>query len=702
MRTAFFSILMLFICQLATGQNVVELSASMFDKHQQIELAPLEGWTYSPIATEALLKGQTLKPFKPTQLSKSLEDESGRVEGWFQLQFKLDESFKDIALGISREQWAATDVYIDGQLIGAFGDTGNPYKAYNPTLKKSTPVKLSIGEEHTLTIHFVDYENTFTSRELRMKSEYLKRLIQLSGPDYNAFIEGKEKQTYAIGAGVITVSVVLFLMFLLLLALNPSQKLFALVTVLAAMEVFAACGTYLHYFYDFPYPLEKFRFIATNGIFLPAMNVVTLMILEQIILGRITRLNMWAIFLMPATSLAGHLYNISAPFGIVFAAFLVYVVWLVVKHRKKVQPSQWTVVVAMAVWVIGIMVAVSVHKYRHDIFLENIIHAIVIPSAPILMLIYISVRYYEIIREKEIESTKVQQMSEERKQLLEEQNTTLERQVKERTAELNASLENLKATQSQLIQSEKMASLGELTAGIAHEIQNPLNFVNNFSEVSKELLVEMKEELDKGNAADAKEIADSLISNLEKINHHGKRADGIVKGMLQHSRTSSGQKELTDINVLCDEYLRLSFHGLRAKDKTFNSKFETDFDQTISKINIISQDIGRVVLNLLTNAFHAVNERKLKNIEGYEPTVWISTKKEGDKVVITVRDNGSGIPEKIIDKIFQPFFTTKPTGQGTGLGLSLSYDIIKAHGGKIEVFSKPELGSEFRITLITG
>ncbi len=287
--------------------------------------------------------------------------------------------------------------------------------------------------------------------------------------------------------------------------------------------------------------------------------------------------------------------------------------------------------------------------------------------------------------------------------LLEETIEELEQKrkaIEETNTALQKSLSELKSTQSQLIQSEKMASLGELTAGIAHEIQNPLNFVNNFSEVSKELLDEMKTELDNGNAEDAKDIANDVIQNLEKINHHGKRADAIVKGMLQHSRTSSGKKEPTDINALVDEYLRLSYHGLRAKDKSFNADFKTDFDESIGEINIIPQDIGRVLLNLYNNAFYAVAEKKKQQPEGYEPTVVVSTKKIGDKISVSVKDNGNGIPQKVVDKIFQPFFTTKPTGQGTGLGLSLSYDIVKAHSGEIKVETKEGNGTEFTIQLI--
>ena len=268
---------------------------------------------------------------------------------------------------------------------------------------------------------------------------------------------------------------------------------------------------------------------------------------------------------------------------------------------------------------------------------------------------------------------------------------------------LESTLANLRSTQAQLIQSEKMASLGELTAGIAHEIQNPLNFVNNFSEVNNELVDELKNERSKVKGERNDEAEDSILNdikhNTEKIIHHGKRAGAIVKGMLQHSRTSSGQKELSDINALADEYLRLAYHGLRAKDKSFNSEIKTDFDKTIGKINIVSQDIGRVILNLINNAFYAVSEKKKHAPNGYEPTVTLTTKKYNGKIEVKVKDNGNGIPDSIKEKIFQPFFTTKPSGQGTGLGLSLAYDIVKAHGGDIKVDTREGEGSEFIIEL---
>ena len=341
---------------------------------------------------------------------------------------------------------------------------------------------------------------------------------------------------------------------------------------------------------------------------------------------------------------------------------------------------------------------------------------------------------HEEQRQKEIETTKIEYQNKFKQYALMAgvamllliasflyRNNRQEKKAKNLLQQKNKVIEqtliNLKSTQSQLIQSEKMASLGELTAGIAHEIQNPLNFVNNFSEVNKEMLEELKAERLKPAAERDEqlegELINDVINNLEKINHHGKCADAIVKGMLQHSRSSTGVKEPTDINVLANEYLRLAYHGLRAKDKSFNAEIKTEFDNSIGKINIIPQDIGRVVLNLLTNAFYAVDEKKKSphtlngGIEPYEPTVTVTTKRlssaseDGGKVEIRISDNGSGIPQKILDKVFQPFFTTKPTGQGTGLGLSLAYDIVKAHGGELKVETREGEETTFIITLLS-
>jgi len=313
---------------------------------------------------------------------------------------------------------------------------------------------------------------------------------------------------------------------------------------------------------------------------------------------------------------------------------------------------------------------------------------------------YVSKRFKEFVSEVQQNAAEVVRLSEEKKEEALNRQKLLQEEVDSQTAEIRAS-------QARLIQSEKMASLGELTAGIAHEIQNPLNFVNNFSDVNQELLEELKAESAKPKAERDDqmqiELIDDLIDNEQKINHHGKRADAIVKGMLQHSRTSSGQKEPTDLNALADEYLRLAYHGLRAKDKDFNAELVTHFDNKLPRVNVIPQDIGRVLLNLFNNAFYAVNEKKKTAGPDYKPKVTVTTTTERTGIVIRVKDNGNGIPHAIKDKIMQPFFTTKPTGEGTGLGLSLSYDIVvKGHGGTINVVSKEGEGSEFTISLPIG
>jgi signal transduction histidine kinase len=392
--------------------------------------------------------------------------------------------------------------------------------------------------------------------------------------------------------------------------------------------------------------------------------------------------------------------------------FTLTVLWLAIVAFKNKKAGDWLIgMVAVAVVVINTS---SILISFLNIQIVSYGTMGVIPFiVTVSVVIYLALRYGNTHKFLEQQLQRVQVLSEEnlrsekeKQQILSSQNETLERQVLERTSALKQSLEDLRATQSQLIQSEKMASLGELTAGIAHEIQNPLNFVNNFSEVNRELLAEMNEEIEKQNFDEVKLIAAAIIDNEEKISQHGRRADAIVKGMLQHSRSSTGQKEPTDINALADEYLRLAFHGLRAKDKEFNVSIKTSFDHTLKKLNVTPQEIGRVLLNLINNAFYSVSEKKktqaLNHSVGYDPVVQLSTKNLGDKIQVTVTDNGNGISQKLNDKIFQPFFTTKPTGKGTGLGLSLSYDIVKAHGGEIKLVSKEGVGAEFIVELPAG
>ncbi|MFZ1380781.1 MAG: ATP-binding protein, partial [Saprospiraceae bacterium] len=307
------------------------------------------------------------------------------------------------------------------------------------------------------------------------------------------------------------------------------------------------------------------------------------------------------------------------------------------------------------------------------------------------------------LEENEELKNKAIHQEQEKQHLLSNQNVLLEKQVEERTAALNNSIETLKSTQNQLIQSEKLASLGELTAGISHEIQNPLNFVKNFSELSIDLVKDIKVELEKPEI-DKEYIGEmftDLILNQERIQQHGNRASSIVKGMLEHSRTSKGKREWVDINQLADEYLRLSYHGLRARDKSFNADYKTELSDSLTKIQVIPEDFGRVILNLINNAFYAVNDRKKRDTSGsYKPKVTVTTQLNNKQIIIKVIDNGTGIPKEIREKIFQPFFTTKPSGEGTGLGLSLSHEIVtKGHSGTLEVQSEEGEGTTFIITL---
>ncbi len=687
----------------------------MFQSHQRLFLAPLDGWIFrqghDPSWADENSDITGWKKFNLTELTAKMEDNTGRVEGWFRIKIKLDSSFQNMPLGISRDLWAATDVYINGELAHSFGNTGNPYQPYNPILKYPRPVTLIPGEEYLIAIHFVDYETTFTQREIRLKPQNLQRFINLTGPEYTNLVTRDIKLTHIYVTICISVSSLLFLLFWLLVFLNPGQKIFVL---FARYTTFILLGTIFIFgntLFEISYSVEKVRFIVMS--FSQAVMVIFgLFILEWVLTQKISAAS-WIIFIVvQIANITAHLFSISLPFGLAFTIMLVHFGRIVYIHRKNIRGAQWTIVAGIILPTIATIFYITLHKYSLDLFNEydKLILSITVLSSPFFLLTYISMRFKEVLAAVKDEAQKVIDITEEKRQLLANQNLVLEKQVEERTHELKHSLETLKSTQSQLIQSEKMASLGELTAGIAHEIQNPLNFVNNFSELNTELIDELQKELAAGSVQSAGEIVSDIKSNSEKINLHGKRAGDIVKGMLQHSRTSSGQKEPTDINALCDEYLRLSYHGLRAKDKSFTAKFETELDKAIGKINVVPQDIGRVVLNLINNAFYAVNE-KFK-VEGqkpgtsYEPTVTISTTRslssaEGrGEVIIKVKDNGNGIPDSIKDKIFQPFFTTKPTGQGTGLGLSLSYDIItKGHGGQLQVEPGEQAGSTFIITL---
>ena len=742
----------------ARAQETVLLKPEMFTGIQEIQLAQIDGWKFKAGNDVAWTKNADVSDWqtlKPTELDKDMADANGRIEGWFKLKIKLDESFGNAPLGIRFFCWAAVDLYIDGKYIHSFGSTGalgKPYQEFNPGERLPIPVDLKAGNEHVIAFHFVDEVAHYPANGIKSNRTGLEQFIKLTGPEYTKTFSKYLAQQPTFYAILISVAVMLIFLFLLLALQNKREKflwliiLFMLLVCISNVLAIATYGQMLGFdqhiwaklfenilgsirylvipillasifkrnlgwdlkCYLFltgfafcigliPFEQELFYFAVGIGCGIYYLISVRAEWKNASIKIKLMAVfKAFRVFLLMTAILLPMMYIYQPIVPILMILFLLSVsVSMVLKSWKSITGAQWAIVVGLLLTFVWLVLAlVSSLHYDTTIFpYSRFFNVAITLTFPLSLLVYVSLRFKEILGE-------VVALSEEKNEILSMQNERLEREVLARTAELHQSMEDLKSTQSQLVQSEKMASLGELTAGIAHEIQNPLNFVNNFSDVSIELLDEMEAEIDKGDLEEAKTISSDIKQNLEKINHHGKRADAIVKGMLQHSRSSTGQKEPTDINALCDEYLRLSYHGLRAKDKSFNAKIKTDFEQNIDKINVVPQEIGRVVLNLLTNAFYAVNEKKQSGLTNYEPTVSIGTKKNGDQIEIKVSDNGNGMPAHTAEKIFQPFFTTKPTGQGTGLGLSLSYDIIvKGHHGHLDVLTKENEGATFSITL---
>ena len=640
------------------------LSPAMFDKTtDQILIGEKDGWFFKEGNDNAWAKKDMditgWKKMKPTELSAKLADKNGKVQGWFRLKIKLNEGFKSMPLGLNTATWCASDIYIDGEWVGSTGNTGRngaPYKENRLRNGLPLPINLSVGKEYIVALHVIDYVSPFRHAILQSEDSGLPLLITLTGPK---FILKREKNiiTWTIYPTIWnSVCTVLSLLFWFLYIQNPKEKnlrLIALCVTFFTLNGF--CITASGRNSDLSYVSDRLVSYGAN-LFGGLMLIMIPLILANVFKRKVTfYLKLFLIvFLILFNSVilwpSATIVSIS-----VFALFGVCI-YYVVSSWKHLRGAQWAIVAGIMLTLFCSLLYTINDNGSLPLLYELLYITGIVLSNPLGLLVYVSLRFKEIIKEVNDNAKQVVQLSEEKKDNALHQQKILQEEVNRQTAEIRTTLDNLKSTQSQLIQSEKMASLGELTAGIAHEIQNPLNFVNNFSEVSNELIDEMKEELSKGNYDDAKEIADDVKQNLEKINHHGKRAGDIVKGMLQHSRSSSGVKELTDINALADEYLRLAFHGLKAKDKTFNATMKTDFDETIGNINIIPQDIGRVILNLITNGFYAVNEKKtLRQAQGdttYEPTVSVNTKKINDGLEIKVSDNGNGIPQKVLDKIF--------------------------------------------------
>ncbi len=704
---------LLLLCILFTGSQtlnakdtVIVLSAGMFNARQEIPLAELDGWVFrqgnDPSWARRDFNPDGWKRMRPVELSSSLQNDGGVVEGWFRTRIRIDSTLEGVPLGLSRKLWAATDVYVDGILTARFGST-NPLQAYNPVSKYPVPLKLWVGEEHLLAMHFVDREDFFTERHNRLKPENLAKLISVTGPDYDDYVRKDIQQVYIYNTLWISITGLLSLLFWLLVFLNRGQRVFLLVAILTSLVLFLTLVYNFGYYTELPYWAEKLR-VVLYGASAAALTAVTLVVFEWILKRRISLLTRLILLSLPIASVIAHLHDISFPFGIINATMMLYFVYLGYTSWKSLTKAQWAVIASMVAPTLGAAVFTSIHKYDYEAFLqfERPLLTVIILSAPLLLTVYIAVRYNEILKEIEEEGKKVLKVTEEKNEILSNQNIMLERQVTERTSELNRSLSELKATQNQLITQEKLASLGQLTAGIAHEIKNPLNFVNNFSSVSVELVDEALNEISKTQVATNSEVAKLLGDvkvNLGKIIEHGKRADGIVKSMLQHSRGGSGKKEPTDVNALVKEYVTLAFHGMRAGKNPMNVDIVFDLDQSVGTPSLIAEDFSRVVLNLCQNAFDAMREKSASGSTSYLAKLSVRTKRESNRVILEIADNGPGISDAIKDKILQPFFTTKKGTQGTGLGLSITNDIMKAHGGQLSIETNKSGGATFYITL---
>jgi signal transduction histidine kinase len=626
--------------------------------------------------------------------------------GWFRLKVKIDSLLQGSSVALVISQVTASEIYLNGKLLYRFGKVSSVYSNEQTSTLHDEPFNIQLGREN---IQEFAIRYSFNPKRFFTLYYHPNACVQLILKQPNQATSDyvfMKKSSYAFLISIMAIYLLLgsFCLYFYLsfrteksykfIALNSFVQPVALLLFIMAVESFNSLTTS-----TFVYILGEI--VSCIGVFY-FFNACY--ILFNIRKPRYYIFFVLYVILMVTVSLSTYNYGkfLYGGFGLIFCLEVLRIALGGVAKRR---PGSWLFLLGATVELLATVDAIYLDAHGKFAEADNAA-SIVFLATPIYLSLFMAGEFARLARTLRNKVVEVKQLSDrtlaqeqEKQTILSTEKERLEIEVQNRTAALNKSLQDLKSTQAQLIQSEKMASLGELTTGIAHEIQNPLNFINNFSDVNKELLVELNEEIEKAHYSDVREIAKDLIDNEEKINHHGKRADAIVKSMLQHSRTSKGENEPTDISRLADEYLRLAYHGFREKNKSFEAKIETDFDHSIRSINVVPQDIGRVLLNLINNAFYAVNERRKQNLNGYEPTVSITTRKHNDKVEIIVKDNANGIPQKILEKIFQPFFTTKPTGQGTGLGLSLAYDIVKAHGGEIKVETEEGEGSEFIIHL---
>ncbi|HWD86834.1 MAG TPA: MFS domain-containing histidine kinase [Mucilaginibacter sp.] len=670
-----------------------------------VPLSQLDGWFFKPgndtawARTDINMAGW--QKLRPKELSAKNADKNGRVEGWFRIKLKPDSTVNAKGLSIGYNSYAPADIYTNGKRIGSYGYTGlfgHPYVEYDADLLvRGFPLNLKQGEQFTLAIHIVDTLAPIGHRKLKSEWTPTVDYIYLGNPDSDYIDMAaaiNSSKNYAIW---FSVCLTLCVLFWLMALLNRREKVFLYI---------AGCSTFFVPFIYFQWLNNDLPSCSAFIIYVIFIDVSLALMLASlpVVIAKIfkRRILLWVKIALAAFTVYNSVFlflpwdsKIVAGANVLFSAGIC--LYYIISSWKNARGAQWCIIGGMLATFFFLLCLIVVSLFHVLLFTDKglgfFLFTAFFLSFPFSLLVYVAVRFKEIINEVRANAAEVVQLSEEKKEEALNRQKTLEEEVNRQTAEI-------RANQARLIQSEKMASLGELTAGIAHEIQNPLNFVNNFSEVNTEMFDELEDELKQGNITEAIQLAADMKQNEEKIRHHGKRADVIVKGMLEHSRTSTGEKQPTNINVLTEEFLKLSYHGLRAKDKEFNADLVTHLDKQLPKINIAQQDIGRVLINLFNNAFYAVNQKKKTAGADYKPEVSVCTMSENGSVVIKVKDNGNGIPDGIKDKIMQPFFTTKPTGEGTGLGLSLSYDIVvKGHSGSIKVETKQGEGTEFIVDL---
>jgi len=697
----------------AAQESVISLSADKIDT-EVIYLSQLDGWVYKSgnvdDGANPDLNTTDWIDLKPSALNDSHLNDKGIIDGWFRIRVRIDSSLSDIPLFWRVGTWGAIDLYLDGDLVQQYGVTSSnrdAFDGYNPMNQLAKYANLELGKDYLIAVYLTDHYTSTLNNTTRANSLSYDPLVRLSIEEYN------EQISYAINVGsfwsgaMVFTMTILCLIFWLLYAQNPGQdalKLIAITTSVLTVGVWFNTNTLQHSVDLLFYSLFNFLFQFSVMLY---VSLVTYSML--LLIANWRPLKFWYLVILTTVLAILSWITGSIIFPILlFAIAGVLILYVIIRWRANMSGAN-AHLARGALITSGIAVfflIAEVIQLTFNVHITSLILSAFFLTIPVSMLMYINRRYKDSLVEVEEHSHQVVKLSKENELLLTEQNVLLEHQVAERTVELQKSLDELKLTQEQLIQSEKMASLGQLTAGIAHEIKNPLNFVNNFSDLSRELVIEVREEMEAVGLSDDQRsriepILNDIEQNVQKINEHGRRADSIVKGMLQHSRGKSGERESVLLNNLISEYVNLAYHGMRAQDQSFNVTLKMDFDPEIEKCTVAPQDFSRAILNLVNNACYAADQKKrLSNEKGFNPTVTISTRKIDDQVEIRIHDNGTGIPDHIRKKIFEPFFTTKPTGSGTGLGLSLTYDIIVSqHSGQLEVNSTAGEFTEFRILI---